>query len=72
MPLGTYAIREKPLGRIYLSCSSYMEMDEWSLPTEAMVEYGKVVERLKESPEGEPDQKIYQRRILEKLLCQIS
>jgi 4-alpha-glucanotransferase len=54
MPLGAYAIREKPLGRIYLSCSSYMEMDEWSLPTEAMVEYGKVVERLKESPEGEP------------------
>ncbi len=50
--LGTYASREKSLGRIYLSCSSYMEMDEWSLPTEAMVEYGKVVERLKESPEG--------------------
>lgn len=52
MSLGTYASREKPLGRIYLSCSSYMEMDEWSLPTEAMVEYGKVVERLKENPEG--------------------
>jgi hypothetical protein len=50
--LGTYASREKPLGRIYLSCSSYMEMDEWSLPTEAMVEYGKVVERLKASSEG--------------------
>jgi alpha-amylase len=54
MPLGTYARREKPLGRIYLACSSYMEMDEWSLPTEAMVEYGKLVERLKESPEGGP------------------
>ena len=54
MPLGTYALREKPLGRIYLACSSYMEMDEWSLPTEAMVEYGKVVERLKASPEGGP------------------
>jgi alpha-amylase len=53
MSLGTYAIHKKPLGRIYLSCSSYMEMDEWSLPTEAMVEYGKVVEKLKESPEGE-------------------
>jgi alpha-amylase len=53
MPLGAYANREKSLGRIYLSCSSYIEMDEWSLPTEAMVEYGKVVERLKESPEGE-------------------
>jgi hypothetical protein len=52
MFLGTYASREKPLGRVYLPCSSYMEMDEWSLPTEAMVEYGKVVERLKESPEG--------------------
>jgi alpha-amylase len=54
MPLGTYAHQSKPLGRIYLSCSSYMEMDEWSLPTEAMVEYGRVVERLKGSPEGEP------------------
>jgi hypothetical protein len=54
MPIGTYAERQKPLGRIYLSCSSYMEMDEWSLPTEAMMEYGKVVEKLKESPEGEP------------------
>ncbi len=52
MPLGIYAIDQKPLGRIYLSCSSYREMDEWSLPTEAMMEYGKVVERLKESPEG--------------------
>ena len=53
MPLGAYAMRKEPLGRIYLSCSSYMEMDEWSLPTEAMVEYGKVVERLKRFPEGE-------------------
>jgi len=51
MSLGTYANHQKPLGRIYLSCSSYMEMDEWSLPTEAMVEYGKVVERLKKKPE---------------------
>jgi 4-alpha-glucanotransferase len=53
MPLGTYANHEKPLGRIYLSCSSYREMDEWSLPTEAMAEYGKIVERLKENPEGD-------------------
>jgi len=53
MHLGAYAVRERPLGRIYLSCSSYMEMDEWSLPTEAMVEYGKVVEKLKGAPEGE-------------------
>jgi hypothetical protein len=52
--LGPYATREKPLGRVYLSCSSYMEMDEWSLPTEAMVEYEKVVQGLKESPEGTP------------------
>ncbi|MGZ6203249.1 MAG: glycoside hydrolase family 38 N-terminal domain-containing protein [Thermodesulfobacteriota bacterium] len=48
MHLGDYAIRERPPGRIYLSSSSYMEMDEWNLPTEAMVEYGKVVEKLKE------------------------
>ena len=53
MHLGAYAVRERPLGRIYLSCSSYMEMDEWSLPTEAMVEYGKVVDKLKGSPGGE-------------------
>ena len=53
MFLGTYARSQKPLGRIYLPCSSYIEMDEWSLPTEAMVEYGKVVERLKQFPEGE-------------------
>jgi alpha-amylase len=52
LSLGTYASLEKPLGRIYLPCSSYMEMDEWSLPTEAMMQYGKVVERLKELPEG--------------------
>jgi len=52
MLLGTYTNQQKPLGRIYLPCSSYMEMDEWSLPTEAMVEYGKVVEKLKSSPEG--------------------
>jgi alpha-amylase len=51
-PLGTYATLQKPLGRIYLSCSSYMEMDEWSLPTQAMVEYGQAVERLKSLPDG--------------------
>jgi hypothetical protein len=53
MPLGTYASSHKPLGRIYLPCSSYMELDEWSLPTEAMVEYGEVIEKLKTSSEGE-------------------
>ena len=52
MFLGTYATNQKPLGRIYLPCSSYIELDEWSLPTEAMVEYGKVVEKLKEAPDG--------------------
>ncbi len=52
MLLGTYTSQQKPLGRIYLPCSSYMEMDEWSLPAEAMAEYGRVVERLKDSPEG--------------------
>jgi alpha-amylase len=53
LPLGAYLNHSKPLGRIYLSCSSYMEMDEWSLPTEAMVDYGKVVERLKDDVEGD-------------------
>ena len=53
MRLETYARQQEPLGRIYLSCSSYMEMDEWSLPTEARVAYGKVMEGLKASPEGD-------------------
>ncbi len=53
MTFGTYAQKERPMGRVYLPCSSYMEMDEWSLPTEAMLEYGRVVERLKELPDGE-------------------
>jgi alpha-amylase len=52
MTMGTYASKYKPLGRIYLPCSSYMEMDEWSLPTEAMIAYGKVIERLKSNPDG--------------------
>ena len=54
---GTYASREKPKGRIYLPTASYMEMDEWSLPTEAMVEYGKTVEKLKSSPDGKQTQR---------------
>ncbi len=53
LPLGRYLQLHKPLGRIYLPCSSYMEMDEWSLPTEAMMGYGKVLQRLKECEEGE-------------------
>lgn len=52
-PLGGYLQLHKPLGRIYLPCSSYMEMDEWSLPTEAMMGYGKALQRLKEFEEGE-------------------
>ncbi len=53
MPLGDYASKYKPLGRIYLPCSSYMEMDEWSLPTESMIEYGKIIEKLKTFPDGD-------------------
>jgi len=53
LPLGGYLQLHKPLGRIYLPCSSYMEMDEWSLPTEAMMGYGKALQRLKEFEEGE-------------------
>ena len=49
-----------------------MEMDEWSLPTEAMVEYGKVVEGLKGLPEGTQIRRFIKGGILEKLLCQIS
>ena len=53
MSLGDYVSRQKPLGRVYLPCCAYMEMDEWSLPTEAMIQYGQVVEGLTGSPEGE-------------------
>lgn len=53
MPIGLFASREKPLGRVYLPCSSYMEMDEWSLPTEAIIDYGRVIEKIKEYYEGE-------------------
>lgn len=50
MTIGTYASKFKPFGRVYLPCSSYMEMDEWSLPTDAMMEYREIIEKLKESP----------------------
>ncbi|MGQ9637961.1 MAG: alpha-amylase/4-alpha-glucanotransferase domain-containing protein [Thermodesulfobacteriota bacterium] len=53
LSLGSYLRYRKPLGRIYLPCSSYMEMDEWSLPTEAMIAYGRALQQVKECQGGE-------------------
>ncbi len=53
--LGEYASKAEPLGRVYLPTCSYMEMGEWSLPTEAAREYHAVTEDLgKESREKGP------------------
>ena len=41
-----------PRGRIYLPTASYMEMGEWSLPTDAMNDYETALERIKAMPDG--------------------
>ncbi len=38
----------RPAGRAYLPASSYPEMMEWALPTEARREYGRLVQKLKD------------------------
>jgi hypothetical protein len=43
--------KEAPRGRIYLPAVSYMEMGEWSLPTQAMKGYTDALARVKDSPE---------------------
>ncbi|MFQ5481081.1 MAG: alpha-amylase/4-alpha-glucanotransferase domain-containing protein, partial [Thermodesulfobacteriota bacterium] len=50
--LGEYALREKPLGRVYLPTCSYMEMGEWSLPAGAGRDYGRLMESLKDKKES--------------------
>jgi len=42
-----YIDAEKPLGRVYLPTTSYMEMGEWSLPHKASKAYMKLVEEVK-------------------------
>lgn len=48
-----YLKNEPPRGRVYLPTASYMEMGEWTLPTDAMKEYDEVLERLKASSDFE-------------------
>ena len=51
--LGEYAQRFPPLGRIYLSCVSYDEMMEWSLPADKSWEYTNLKHQLE--AEGRQD-----------------
>ncbi len=45
-----YIDSEGPRGRVYLPTCSYMEMGEWSLPAEAMLEYEDFLDELKKEP----------------------
>lgn len=47
---GDYIKAEGPRGRAYLPTASYMEMGEWSLPPQAMMEYEDFLEDLKRQP----------------------
>ncbi|MFQ5735725.1 MAG: alpha-amylase/4-alpha-glucanotransferase domain-containing protein [Thermodesulfobacteriota bacterium] len=47
-----YVDSEKPLGRIYLPTTSYMEMGEWSLPAEASKAYMELIEEVKGRDDG--------------------
>ncbi|MFA5065010.1 MAG: alpha-amylase/4-alpha-glucanotransferase domain-containing protein [Dehalococcoidia bacterium] len=49
--LGDYAQRHGPAGRVYLPCSSYDEMLEWSLPADVSEQYME----LKRRPFGDGD-----------------
>jgi alpha-amylase len=42
---------QPPRGRIYLPTASYMEMGEWTLPTNAMADYELALERIKAMPD---------------------
>jgi hypothetical protein len=46
VPVGEYARRFRPIGRIYLPCASYDEMMEWSLPANKSWEYISLKHRL--------------------------
>jgi alpha-amylase len=51
IPLGDFTIRFAPSGRIYLPCSSYDEMLEWSLPAQKSWEFTNLKHQLES--EGE-------------------
>lgn len=47
MTFSQYLNSYKPRGRVYIPCTSYSEMLEWSLPEKAQETYGKIMERIK-------------------------
>ncbi|MBI2886940.1 MAG: DUF1926 domain-containing protein [Chloroflexi bacterium] len=49
IPLGEYAQRHPPLGRIYLPTASYPELMEWALPPERSREYELVREEMEQA-----------------------
>ncbi|HXI09662.1 MAG TPA: alpha-amylase/4-alpha-glucanotransferase domain-containing protein, partial [Thermodesulfobacteriota bacterium] len=51
---------ERPLGRIYLPTTSYMEMGEWSLPAEASKDYTELIDRLGSWKDGETARRFLQ------------
>jgi alpha-amylase len=51
--LGEYAKVEEPAGKVYLPTTSYMEMGEWSLPTEASGAYRKLNKAMEHEEGGE-------------------
>ncbi|HVN95734.1 MAG TPA: alpha-amylase/4-alpha-glucanotransferase domain-containing protein [Syntrophorhabdaceae bacterium] len=42
---GEYAVKHPPKGRVYLECSSYKEMGEWSLPAKLARDYGELLHK---------------------------
>ncbi len=53
IPLGEYARRFPPLGRIYLPCASYEEMMEWALPAPKAAQFVKVKHQLEKEGRGD-------------------
>lgn len=50
-----------PLGRTYITCASYQEMNEWALPTPIQRRLKKVRKRLEQDPAGNADTLLFLR-----------
>ena len=59
IPLGEYAHRFPPLGRVYLPCASYDEMLEWSLPADKSWEYTNLKHQLEAEGHNDITQFMY-------------
>ncbi len=53
IPLGEYARRFPPLGRVYLPCASYEEMMEWALPAAKSAQFVRVKHELEKAGRGD-------------------